>query len=140
MVAYNFQKQFIGAIEDRAKMQTVRADRKNGHAQPGQTLQLYYGMRTKQCRLIARAVCLANYHVEIDEEQTTVDFSWKFENDYFASLDGFDSGDQMLVWFKNNHTLPFTGRLIIWHFALPPLTSGERLTSEFLDNSKEKLL
>lgn len=49
MVAYSFSPQFREAVATLAKRQTVRAHRKR-HARPGEALQLYTAMRTKQCR------------------------------------------------------------------------------------------
>lgn len=66
MVAYSFKAQFVEPIraglglptepQIRPKRQTIRADRKR-HARPGEELQLYRGMRTRQCFLIGRAAC-----------------------------------------------------------------------------------
>lgn len=93
MVAYSFKRQFIGPItvglglpspnnfgvtppDIRPKRQTVRAGviRRDGdawskvkggrrHARSGEELQLYYGMRTRSCRLIGEARCTAVWPV-----------------------------------------------------------------------------
>ena len=52
MVAYSLKPRFIPPILSGAKRQTIRAISRRRHAIPGETLQLYTGMRTKQCRLI----------------------------------------------------------------------------------------
>lgn len=57
MVAYSFKRRFAEPILAGAKRQTIRADRRR-HARPGEELQLYTGMRTKSCRLIARRTCV----------------------------------------------------------------------------------
>jgi hypothetical protein len=49
MVAYSFAPQFVAPIEARTKLQTVRGHRPR-HARVGEPIQLYTGMRTKQCR------------------------------------------------------------------------------------------
>lgn len=49
MVAYSFAPQFADQVASLTKRQTVRADRKR-HARPGEPVQLYAGMRTRQCR------------------------------------------------------------------------------------------
>lgn len=49
MVAYSFRKMFVPQLEQGLKNHTVRADRKR-HARPGEAVQIYYAMRTKQCR------------------------------------------------------------------------------------------
>lgn len=51
MVAYSFAPQFIEPIQAGSKLQTVRGHRPR-HARPGEAVQLYTGMRTKQCRKI----------------------------------------------------------------------------------------
>lgn len=51
MVAYSFQKMFAEDIRFGLKWHTVRGERKR-HARPGETMQLYTGMRTKHCKRI----------------------------------------------------------------------------------------
>lgn len=58
MVAYSFQPRFEEPILAGTKGGTIRADRKR-HARPGEEMQLYTGMRSRECRLIARRTCLA---------------------------------------------------------------------------------
>ena len=66
MVAYSFQKQFIEQIQLRTKQQMIRALRKR-HARVGETLQLYFGMRTKVCgKIIPDPVCIGVDEVWID--------------------------------------------------------------------------
>ena len=73
MVAYSFQKQFGRPILDRTKSQTIRGPRKR-HAYPGDDLQLYVGMRTKYCRLLARAKCASVSPILIDIQDGRVSF------------------------------------------------------------------
>ena len=66
MVAYSFQKRFVGHITaglepgpwlPGMKRHTLRRPRADGrHARPEQPLQLYTAMRTKHCRKIGNAV------------------------------------------------------------------------------------
>ena len=56
MVAYSFKARFAEPILAGTKLHTVRAPRKRD-ARPGEELQLYRGMRTRQCALIARKTC-----------------------------------------------------------------------------------
>lgn len=64
MVAYSFKAQFAEPIAGRIKLQTVRGPRKR-HARPGESLQLYTGMRTKYCRKIVDPdpTCIALDHI-----------------------------------------------------------------------------
>lgn len=48
MVAYSFRPMFGHQVSSLTKRQTVRADRKR-HARPGEPVQLYQGMRTRDC-------------------------------------------------------------------------------------------
>ena len=68
MVAYSFQKRFIGQVVaglepgpwlPGMKRHTLRAPRqgRSQHARPEQPVHLYTAMRTKQCRQLGRAVC-----------------------------------------------------------------------------------
>lgn len=67
MVAYSFQTQFVepirigltpGPLRPGGKRHTIRSHGKRRHARPSETLQLYRGMRTKQCFLIGTALCV----------------------------------------------------------------------------------
>ncbi|SCM75417.1 conserved hypothetical protein [uncultured Pleomorphomonas sp.] len=49
MVAYSFAPMFAAQVEALTKSQTVRGDRQR-HARVGEPVQLYAGMRTRQCR------------------------------------------------------------------------------------------
>lgn len=60
MVAYSFAPQFAEAVALGNKRQTVRAHRRR-HARLGEAVQLYAGMRTRQCRKLRDIdpVCIA---------------------------------------------------------------------------------
>lgn len=124
MVAYNFQKPFIEAIERGDKTHTIRKPGKRAHAQPGQTLQLYYAQRTKQCRKIMDAVCSGCYVVNIAVAKERL--SWisllisgnthSIENlELFATDDGFESLEAMHAFWLDFHGPGlFEGFLIDW--------------------------
>ena len=66
MVAYSFQASFAPPILARTKRQTIRGARRR-HAQPGERVQLYVGMRTAHCRkVIPDPVCIGIDEVRID--------------------------------------------------------------------------
>ena len=120
MVAYSFKQQFVAPILSGTKAQTIRADRKR-HAREGEELQLYTGMRTKQCRLIGRSTCLGAVPVTIDLPANSVRVGgaiyqgWK-SLDAFALQDGFDGWLSMREFWRENHsnTPVFSGILIRW--------------------------
>ena len=117
MVAYTFKKQFAGIVESGEKLYTIRALRKNGHAKPGQNLQLYTGMRTKACRKLVAVdpVCWEVFDIAIDAENQLI---WindsKLNPDQEWQLikgDGFDRMKDFWEFFKE----PVEGMsLICW--------------------------
>jgi len=121
VVAYSFRPQFRAPIIAGTKQQTIRADRKR-HAREGETLQLYTGMRTRQCKAIGTATCFTVQPIRIEVENavigtqtgrtlTTID-----ELDNFARMDGFDDWKAMRAFWHENHpdTPVFSGVLIRW--------------------------
>lgn len=123
MVAYSFKAQFAEPIITGTKRQTIRADRKR-HARPGERLQLFTGMRTKQCRKILDLdpVCVSVTPIEIY-------FPWRggleiwvglrqlsgIEVGEFAKADGFENSQAMKeFWEKNHGDGPFKGVMITW--------------------------
>lgn len=128
MVAYSFNKQFAQPIIDRRKKQTIRAYGKRPHAKPGDHLQLYVGMRTKQCKkIIPDVVCVARKEIEIYVHDhaingIVIDGKW-IEGDSkhdFAVLDGFASIDDMhSFWLAHHGGGTFRGWIIYWEDPAP---------------------
>jgi len=136
MVAYSFKARFAEPIIALTKRQTIRANGKRRHARPGETLQLYTAMRTKQCRKLIKTdpIC---------ESVTPVRLSFSLEcgplifvvgdhqlscqeMDELAEADGFDGSntgfnavmDMTAFWFENHgkgkDLIEFEGVLIKW--------------------------
>lgn len=121
MVAYSFKPRFVAPIQAGTKRQTIRADRKR-HARPGEQLQLYTGMRTKQCKLIARSTCVSVDLVLLNfadhgvvRVNGIVLFSDAAMQD-FAHRDGFTSWADMRAFWRENHPgmEQFEGVIIRW--------------------------
>ena len=118
MPGLNFKAQFAPLVESGKKRQTIRATRKYP-IKVGDTLYLYTGMRTKQCRKLGEAVCKEIAGVVITEEYISVfpvpccpkDTASISE---IARADGFKSSGELVLWFKKTHGLPFEGQLIRW--------------------------
>lgn len=132
MVAYSFQRRFVPAILDGSKTHTLRGPRRR-YAREGEAMQLYAGMRTRQCRLIARATCNRFFGVvlkfsayqcfalfDVVEQEPGV---WKRRGrlrrmgdpDAFARSDGFEDIDDMGRWWRDNHGVTsWEGFLIGW--------------------------
>ncbi|QND46705.1 ASCH domain-containing protein (plasmid) [Rhizobium lusitanum] len=102
MVAYGFKSYFAPQIEDCSKTHTIRGHRRR-HAHVGEQLQLFVGLRTRNCRrIIADPACVAVLpivimssdlidagiaYIEIDGRPLHRD-----EIEPFAISDGFDPG------------------------------------------------
>jgi hypothetical protein len=147
MVAYSFKERFIAPItkglgrefiegwgspipvraDIQPKRQTIRAIGKRRHARAGEILQLYYGMRTKQCRSIGVARCVAAYPISMKlgkrsiavliDDGTPIGFAVVGDVvDDFAQADGFANADQMLEFWRKEHPgiTDFKGVLIKW--------------------------
>lgn len=122
MVAYSFQRQFEAPLLARTKRGTIRADRKR-HARPGEVLQLYTGMRTRQCRLIGTAIAKhvrpVRLNLDIDVvliADGVIAYASAFELQDFAVQDGFVSWAALKAFWAEHHPrLPcFTGVQILW--------------------------
>lgn len=129
MVAYSFKKRFVPLIESGAKAQTIRGTRAR-HARVGEPVQLFFGMRTKQCRkIIPDPVCTFVGKIKIDfmisqigiwgpvvGETTSLTLLFGPALDPFAQADGFeDWADMRFFWRKEyGASVLFQGTLIKW--------------------------
>lgn len=114
MGLYGFKRQFIAPIQAGTKTHTIRARRKHPD-KAGNTLHLYYGLRTKMCALICKATCSRvqelrideNGQIFIDDQRLTLD-----EMEHLACRDGFADLRAMLNFWDGR--LPFEGHIIHW--------------------------
>lgn len=130
MVAYSFAPQFVQPIAAKTKRQTVRGYRKR-HARPGESIQLYTGMRTKHCRKILTPdpVCVDLRHIliahgshqplliEIDGRTLHRDEIEEFAiADGFGGTvpDGFAAARMAEFWLKHHGHRSFGGVVIRW--------------------------
>lgn len=127
MVAYSFNARFEMPILTLRKTGTIRAPGLRRHARPDERLQLYTGMRTRSCRLLATAACAAVDRLRIwfdqprlilgepcssvplDQINNCADF------DEFARGDGFSDFDDMArFWWDMHQARSFDGVWIRW--------------------------
>lgn len=120
MVAYSFKRRFVDPILEGTKRQTIRADRRR-HARPGEELQLYTAMRTKSCRLIAKARCLSVEPVLLFFIGPPLIVVGTVRDpqphpDDFAMADGFADWGEMHDFWRTEHFDPaeFEGVIIKW--------------------------
>lgn len=71
MPAYGFKERFCPFVIDGSKPHTIRAYR-TYPVKVGDTLSLYYGMRTKNCQLLRREPCTDVKTIAITEQGTVV--------------------------------------------------------------------
>jgi uncharacterized protein YqfB (UPF0267 family) len=123
MVAYSFKARFREPILAGTKQQTIRAPRKR-HARPGEEMQLFTGMRTKHCHLIAKVICKDVSMIRILVRKSEIEimpsgetFRTAPELDTFARLDGFADWSEMLAfWIESHPAVPtFYGTMLRWH-------------------------
>jgi hypothetical protein len=145
MVAYSFQRRFVAPIEiglgipvtvpawvpdPPPKRQTIRAIGKRRHVRAGEEMQLYHGMRTKQCFLIGLGTCVSSLpisldftleHIVIDREQFCGDgqktvYKGTSRLDLFARMDGFaDYADMREFWREEHEGVDaFAGVIATW--------------------------
>ena len=132
MVAYSFQRQFIEPIQmgirdpfaDGAKLQTIRAHRKR-HARAGEMLQLYCGMRTKNCmKIVPDQECEDVFNIRFEVAKSAIKdiyiglsepcFELPKINE-FAQADGFADADALRdFWLASHGQGLFEGVLIKW--------------------------
>lgn len=116
MPAYNFSSEFAPLVGSGEKTQTIRKRRKRP-IQVGDTLYLYTGMRTKQCRKLGEATCTAVETIKIYPTQQIIlgkqilRFSGRWK---LAKADGFTGLRDFYAFFRDHYGLPFTGILIKW--------------------------
>ena len=122
MVAYSFKKQFAEPIDLGTKTHTIRANGKRRHARPGETLQLYMSMRTKQCRKLKETPCTASAQVRlylaagrfrIVLDGAVLDVP---QSEAFARRDGFPSLRDMAAYWQKEHPAldVFQGTVTSW--------------------------
>lgn len=124
MVAYNFAPRFAPLIADGLKRQTIRAYRRGRarHALRGDALQLYTGMRTTACELVARAVCTEQLPIAMEVSGTGIASIEIGGRRYppqhyreFALADGFTGFPDMgAFWLYMHGRGRFEGVLIRW--------------------------
>ena len=114
-----FQDRFVSKIKDGTKIHTIRkSDRVTGMSY---SLRRWTGKpyRSKQERIL-EVVCAGTCLVSIGhgENQDKINLEGvemsTIQREVIARDDGFQSAEEMLKWFQDNHGLPFEGWLIEW--------------------------
>ena len=126
MVAYNFKSAFHGAI---IAGFTVRHAGGKRHARPGESVQIYTGLRTKDARkLIPDPVCVGLDVITIQVDRLAKHFVGQIEINgmplsadqahAFALADGFSGLEQFgRFWLATHGAGRFEGVVIRWEPA-----------------------
>ena len=133
MPAYSFVERFCPWVIEGSKTQTVRAPRKGrqGHAKPGDTVYLYFGMRTKFCKKLGEGVCTERKEITITSDSIYIDgrglshdemhlFAWKdgFRPEGTTEEEPWGAWTAMRRFWKETHGLdaehPWKGIVIYW--------------------------
>lgn len=126
MPALNFEPWKAPLVESGACCQTIRLERKHPIL-PGQTLYLFVGQRTTNCRRLGEATCKSVQPIKIGDawSKITETESVLIEGQPLTFLqlvelvfaDGF-KGEAFLydffAFFRKKYGLPFVGKLIKW--------------------------
>lgn len=140
MPAFNFMAKYAGPVERGEKRTTIRAWRKDGRVpcREGDHLKHYTGMRSKSCRLLCEARCLAISPIFIAQKPRAIYWSkslggiWHYRHTLLSpkatrvliERDGFDDEDEFYQFFDRGD-----GRywLIKWlPFAASDSDTGEK--------------
>lgn len=118
MVSFTFKPEFVPLIHSGEKFQTIRSGMR---CQPGDTMHLFTGLRTKQCQRIGEAVCVETFPVMFRENSFHTGLNNKVihmkDPDLllaFAKADGFKTWDQCHEFFRQQYEFPFTGYVHRW--------------------------
>jgi len=115
MALIDFKAQFVPAVADGTKKQTIRKNHK-APVRIGDNLHLYTGLGTINFRQIAITTCQSICDITVYERSIKVDgvYLSSHEISQFVKDEGFSGVEEFYYFFKNNHGLPFTGKLIKW--------------------------
>jgi hypothetical protein len=131
MVAYSFQREFNQPIYDHTKIGTIRGFRAGNsrHARPGETVQLYNGLRTKYVHKLGIATCRKTLRILLDLREGVVFYPGDLEtikgNDEinrFAVRDGFKNWEKLVAFWEQKYRsiAVFEGAHIIWEETFLP--------------------
>lgn len=114
MPSFNFKPRFAEPIQAGWKVQTIRGSKR---CSTGATMQLFTGLRTRQCTRIADVKCILSDYVHLYSSGIMFgDKSKHPDCDDFARWDGFRDYDDMMKWFRGEYGRPdFIGYVHRWN-------------------------
>ncbi len=109
MPSFDFKPRFVPQIKANIKLSTIRSTER---CKVGDIMHLYTGLRTKDCKLIARRPCVLVTPFHITEHQL-ISCSHP-DAGYIWRQEGFDSPKDMLDFFGDLYGFPYSGFLHQW--------------------------
>ena len=115
MVSFNFKPYFVDHILAGRKTQTIRQAKR---CNVGDTMHLFTGLRTKNCRRIGNVMCIATDYCAIRPEYITFGNADYWPSiDEFARNDGFLDYKDMVKWFEITYgSQIFIGHVHKWEW------------------------
>jgi len=121
MVAFNFKKQFADDVETGRKFSTIR---EKIRCKPGDNVQLYTGMRTKNCRKLREDVCTGAGSILINRNKAGAPY-WSIREIWgdlelgwnglcLHEIEGFKNVEDFVRFFEDQYGLPFSGYIYQW--------------------------
>ena len=123
MPSASFLNCHVSAVESGKKRQTIRKYRKKRPFRPGDTIYLFYALRTKYCRMLGRGdvretctiIIFDLGFILLSESVYSYTVFTRFDDlEKMANADGFNTWDDMRKFFRVKNQQPFVGQLIKW--------------------------
>lgn len=114
-----FKERFVDLILSEKKIHTIRKDESNRY-QPGKTLHMATGIRTKKCNIFLIKRIIKTQPLRVVREENKVYFFLgdkrvsRTTADRIAKNDGFKNSTELVAWIDDFYSLPFDGKLIHW--------------------------
>ena len=116
-----FERRFATLVESGKKLQTIRARSKRQFKVGDKiSLRAWAGKPYRSFQTLLRTSIIHEVRpIIIQHDWYQIGNLEHKPNNQFAIADGFRSWDEMRVWFRDNHGLPFEGLLIKWYYQIP---------------------
>lgn len=117
---FNFNREFSGDVKNGRKRQTIRSTRADGRVpQPGDTVKLFTGLRTRGARLLKVAPVQEVFAIRMNllhppEIVLGAEKLSRQDAIRLAHRDGFEDLEAMVRWFRGVYGTDFDGFCVRW--------------------------
>lgn len=119
MPAYSFRERFVPFVIDGSKPHTIRSRRPKGAAKKGDTLYLYYGMRTKHCTKLREETCTKAPTIIIDREDIFI-LDRRLEDHEIQLVGDELIVDVLAIEMHAAKLTPLERNILAWHDGFRP--------------------